>query len=394
MSLVSELLVSLACAGLIAQLGSILLAYRKQHAAGRPGITGTPKVTLLRPLCGLENHLEATLETTFAIDYPDFDIVFCVENPDDPVIALANRLIARHPRVQARLLIGQDRVSGNPKLNNLVKGWRAAQAPWILMADSNVLLPPDTIRRLLAEWRPGTGLVSSPPAGIRPTGFAARLECAFLNSFQGRWQLASAALGNGFAQGKMLFWHRNLLEQAGGIAVLGREMAEDVASTKLVRRQGLKVRLTQRLFEQPVGQRSFHAVWRRQVRWAKVRRLGFLPLFLPELFVGGAFPVLAIVALAAGSVVTAGQAAAFIALWYGAEYLLARASGWPATAADGLAWLCRDALLPVVWVAAWFGNGFDWRGTAMTAADLPPDGAATGAAPGASPDGALSLAKP
>jgi ceramide glucosyltransferase len=355
---------------LLLQLASIGLALMKQAARPADGHKGTPKVSVLRPVCGLENNLEETLTSTFAADYPDFEILFCVANPLDPVIPMLRRLITAHPVVTARLLIGDERMSGNPKLNNLAKGWRAAQSHWILMADSNVLLPPDYIQRLLCEWVAGTGLVSSPPAGIRPEGFAARLECAFLNSFQGRWQLASAEVGNAFAQGKMLFWNRNLLDRAGGLAVLGREMAEDVAATKLVRGQGLKVRLTSRLFEQPVGRRRFADVWGRQVRWSKVRRLGFLPLFLPEIFVGGALPLFAMVVLSAAGILPLASVGAFALIWYGAEMLMAKASGWPAGPADVLAWICRDALLPALWVAAWFGNGFNWRGNAMSADEI------------------------
>ncbi|MEO8530858.1 MAG: ceramide glucosyltransferase [Deltaproteobacteria bacterium] len=352
------------------QVATLILAQIKQQSVSTSTIKGTPQVSVLRPLCGLENNLEETLGSTFAASYPNFEIIFCVADPNDPVIALAERLIAAHPHVRARLLIGDSAVSGNPKLNNLITGWSAAKSDWILMADSNVLLPADYIQRLLAEWRDGTGLVSSPPAGIRPDGFAARLECAFLNSFQGRWQLASAQIGQAFAQGKMLFWHRDLLDRAGGLAVLGREMAEDVASSKLVRGHGLKVRLTSRLFEQPIGRRRFAAVWKRQVRWAKVRRLGFLPLFLPEIFVGGAFPLLAVAILAASGVASGTDLLALALIWYGGEFLLAKASGWPASPADVLAWMCRDAILPALWGAAWFGNSFEWRGNAMRAEDV------------------------
>lgn len=356
---------------IVLQLSSIILAQLKQTRAPKGSITGTPKVSILRPVCGLENNLEETLTSTFALDYPDFEIRFCVAHANDPVVPLVKGLIAAHPQIDARLLIGDDRISGNPKLNNLVKGWAAATGNWILMADSNVLLPRDTLQRLFSEWRADTGLVSSPPAGIRPTGFAARLECAFLNGFQGRWQLASAALGNGFAQGKMLFWRRDILDQAGGLAALGHEMAEDVASTKVVRALGLKVRLTSRLFAQPVGQRRFTAVWGRQLRWSKVRRLGFLPLFLIESVSGGALPILAAIAVTLLHMISPLGLIGFVFLWYGAEYVLAKLSGWPATAADVLAWLCRDALLPALWIAAWFGNGFEWRGNAMAAENGP-----------------------
>jgi ceramide glucosyltransferase len=138
--------------------------------------------------------------------------------------AVVRKLIAAHPGVEAQLLIGDDRVSSNPKLNNCVKGWRAAAHPFIAIADSNVLMPPDYIQRLLAAWQPDTGLVCSPPAGCRPMGLWANLECAFLNSYEARAQYFAdtlGILGIGFAQGKTMLWRRCDLEAAGGIRALG-----------------------------------------------------------------------------------------------------------------------------------------------------------------------------
>ena len=348
----------------------LALAALWRKPAGGPAVL--PPVTVLRPICGIENFLEETLGSTFRADYPTFELIFCAADPADPAVALVQKLMARHPAVQARVLTGDDKVSGNPKLNNLVKGWKAARYDHILMSDSNVILPPDALRRCMAEFTPQTGLVSSPPIGIRPDGFWARVECAFLNSFQARWQMAASRLGQGYAQGKMLFWDRQVLAAAGGIAVLGREMAEDVASTKVVRAQGKVVRLPGKFFEQPIGARQRDVVWNRQVRWAKVRRLGFLMLFLPELLAGAAFPFLAMLALV-GMGAPLWVMPAFVTLWYGAEYLLAAAGDWPRAPADLAAWITRDAMLPALWCAAWAGNSFEWRGNAMTAAEIAKD---------------------
>ena len=75
--------------------------------------------------------------------------------------------MAAYPDIEARLLIGNSTVSANPKLNNLVKGWHAARHQWVLMVDSNVLMPKDHLQRMLSAWRPDTGLVCSPPIGWR-----------------------------------------------------------------------------------------------------------------------------------------------------------------------------------------------------------------------------------
>jgi ceramide glucosyltransferase len=335
------------------------------HALRRaPGSGALVPVTVLRPICGLENNLAETLESTFSAQ-GDYEVIFCAASPDDPAIPLAREIMARHPEVPSQVLVGDDKVSGNPKLNNLVKGWKAAKYDRILMSDSNVLLSPDYLARCLAEFDEQTGLVSSPPIGIRPEGFAARLECAFLNSHQARFQMAGSAMGQGYAQGKMLFWRKEVLEQAGGIAVLGREMAEDVASTKVVRAAGLKVHLPGRFFEQPIGKRDFGVVWNRQIRWAKVRRMGFPALYVPEVLAGAALPFLALVlvTLLGGSL---WALPGFLVLWYLPEAVLASLGGWPRQVEDLLAWVVRDALNPVLWVKGWMGNSFEWRGNAMT----------------------------
>ena len=80
--------------------------------------------------------------------------LFCLASADDPIAPLVSAAIAANPGRQARLLIGDDRLNGNPKLNNMAKGWKAARYDWVIFADSNVLMPPDYIQRLLARWRP------------------------------------------------------------------------------------------------------------------------------------------------------------------------------------------------------------------------------------------------
>jgi ceramide glucosyltransferase len=357
------------CIGTAAiHFSSIAIAIRRfrQSPRGSGLSTHYPPVSLVRPLCGIDNYADETLLSTFALDYPRYEILFCVASANDPVVALVEDLIAQHPATNAQILIGDERASSNPKLNNVLKGWRAAKHDWIIIADSNVLMPRDYIQRLFASWRADTGLVASPPIGSRPQGFWAEIECAFLNTYQARWQYLVDAFGNGFAQGKTMLWRRADLEAAGGIEALAREVAEDAAATKIVRNAGLKVRLVDRPLPQPLGYRSAAEVWNRQVRWARLRRASFFLYFLPEIFSGGILPTIALgfVADAAG-IPVAPAVIGFGALWYGAEMLLAAAAEWHVTALSPLYGLARDLLLPVLFVSALRGNGFVWRGNAM-----------------------------
>jgi ceramide glucosyltransferase len=326
-----------------------------------------PPITIIRPVCGIDNFVEATLRSTFVLDYPRYEILFCAASARDPVVALVRGLIAEHPDVAARVLLGDERISANPKLNNVLKGWRAAANDRIVMADSNVLMPRDYIQRLLATWQPDTGMVSAPPVGSHPRGFWAQLECAFLNTHQARWQYAADTIGLGFAQGKTLFYRRSDIEAAGGLRALAAEAAEDAASTKIVRESGRRVRLVDAPFQQPLGERQRGDVWDRQVRWARLRRDSFPSFYCLEVTSGAVLPLIAaaFVAIATGHSVVA-AAAAFLSLWYGAEMLLAALAGWHLPLLYPLHAMLRDAMLPVLWLEGWRDSGFVWRGNAMS----------------------------
>jgi ceramide glucosyltransferase len=350
----------------IASIAIAIVRFRKPMREPSGGPQQQPAVSIVRPLCGIDNYAEETLRSTFELDYPHYETLFCVVSAADPVLPLVRGLMGAHPAVAAKLLIGDDRISANPKLNNVIKGWRAAAHDWIIIADSNVLMPRDYVQRLFASWREDTGLVASPPIGARPQGFWAEIECAFLNTYQARWQYLIDTLGRGFAQGKTMLWRRADLEAAGGIAALAKEVAEDAAATKIVRAAGHKVRLIDRPLAQPLGHRTASEVWNRQLRWARLRRASFFLYFFPEIFSGGVLPTIAVAFLAYHFAwPVALSAVAFAAFWYGAEMLLAAAADWHAPVLYPLHGLSRDLLLPVLFVAALKGNDFVWRGNEM-----------------------------
>jgi ceramide glucosyltransferase len=357
------------------QITSIAIAIvrLRRGAPDKPLFDRCPPVSVLRPLCGIDNFAAETLRSTFALDYPRYEILFCVARANDPVLPLVESLIAAYPDVAVRLLIGDDRVSTNPKLNNVVKGWRAAAHQWIVIADSNVLMPHDYIQQLFASWRDDTGLVASPPIGSHPRGFWAEIECAFLNTYQARWQYIVDSLGSGFAQGKTMLWRRADLDRAGGIEALGKEVAEDAAATKIVRDAGLKVRLIDRPLAQPLGHRGAREVWNRQLRWARLRRASFFLYFLPEILSGGVMPIAVVGVLAkAFGLPWALCLAGFGAFWYGSEMLLAIAARWHVSLLYPVYGFVRDLMLPVLFFGALRGNDFVWRGNEMQVERMQP----------------------
>lgn len=324
-----------------------------------------PFIAVMRPLCGKDTYEEETLRSSFLLDYPDYEILFCVASQSDPVVELVEKLMAEYPEQRARLLVGDDKISANPKLNNLNKAWFQTSAKWAVMADSNLLLPANYLQLLLSSYDEEAGMVSSPAIGVRPKNFWGALEAATLNTYQARWQFLSDWAGAGFAQGKTMFWRRDVLDNGGGMPALGREIAEDLAATKVVRRAGLKVRLTPQPFAHPIGKRSLTAVWSRQLRWARIRRSGVFWLFLPEITQGLLPALIAAIYLAASGNVSWYFPSILTVLWYAAEWIFARTLGWPHKWRDVLAMLIRDIMLPALWIWCWAGRSFVWRGTML-----------------------------
>ncbi|MES0089427.1 ceramide glucosyltransferase [Mesorhizobium sp. M0030] len=354
---------------LLSNLASILLASSKLQARRLipPPSGEQPPVSIVVPSRGVEPFTQETLQRAFSLDWPRYELIFCVAHADDPVVKLINRAIVLFPNVPARLLIGDDRVSSNPKLNNCVKGWEAARYHWVILADSNVLMPRDYVQHLMAAWRTNTGLICSTPIGSRPDGFWAEVECAFLNTLQARWQYAGEALGLGFAQGKSMLWNKPMLDTNGGIRALAAEIAEDAAATKLVNGLGLHVNLVASPFEQPLGQRRLADIWSRQARWARLRRVTFPLFFAPEILTGVAVPLaLALVAAASAGISLPATVMAVLTAAYIPECALAAAKGWHLSLRLVPAMMVRDMMLPAIWARGWLSGAVDWRGNTMT----------------------------
>ncbi|PZU93470.1 MAG: ceramide glucosyltransferase [Chelatococcus sp.] len=340
---------------------------RFRRPAGRSALLDElPTVTIVRPVRGIEAFSRETAISGLELDYPRYSTIFCVADADDPIVPLVEELIGRYGADKVRLIVGDVAVSANPKLNNCVRGWEEATTDWVILADSNVLMPKDYIQRMLAAWRPDSGLVCSTPAGSRPQSFGAEVECAFLNPFQARWQYVGEALGLGFAQGKSMLWNKPFLDERGGIAALGQEIAEDAAATKLVRRAGKHVHLVDQPFEQPLGPRRLADVVQRQFRWARLRRVTFLPFFALEIL---AAPLLAVLlaAFAAPAFGSSPLLGALLVLlpWYLGEMVLSAGVRWFLNWRTPLALLVRDIAFPGVWAYAFIGGEVSWRGNAM-----------------------------
>src|SRR5262245_55911385 len=159
-------------------------------------------------------------------------------------------------------------------------------------------------------------------------------------------------------------------DRAGRRHSIARDRARGgSATTKLVRDLGLRVRLVDAPFEQPLGYRSAGEVWARQLRWAQLRQASFRQYYALELLAGSLAPLAAAAYVVAALRLPLGSIIAVAAVWYGSEAALARAAGWHLSLRSPAAFILRDILLPLVWIGGGLGRVFVWRGNEMRPAE-------------------------
>lgn len=324
-------------------------------------------VSILKPLKGVDPSLEANLEGFFRLDYPDYELIFSVAQAHDPAYGVVNRLIARYPRVRARICVGETLVGPNPKVNNLLGAYESAANDWVLISDSNVRVRPDYLKRLVAHLKPGVGLVTAVVAGIVDDGArgpGAELEAAYLNTFYARGMNLAAAFGKACVVGKSMLFRRSVAQRFGGMRTLGRYLAEDFMAGEAMQRLGLEVVIASDPVEQVIGDYSVGAFWKRHLRWGRIRKRHSLSAFALEPLSGawvsgmlGAWSAHALLGLPMANFLLA-----HLGVWSLCDILVMRRMGVPLRWSTPLAWAAREMLALPLWLHIASGNTVDWRG--------------------------------
>ena len=181
----------LALAGLVlAWAGAVLV--RRFAAAPPPEPRTLPGISVLKPLYGDEPLLEQALASVCAQDYPLFQVVFGVQDPADPALAVARRVRARFPDADIALVVDDSAPGRNRKVANLTNMLPAARHDMLVIADSDVHAAPDYLRRLAAALEPaGSGMATTLYVGLP----ASRTLAA---------RLGASAITHGFLPGALL----------------------------------------------------------------------------------------------------------------------------------------------------------------------------------------------
>ncbi|MGE5529446.1 MAG: bacteriohopanetetrol glucosamine biosynthesis glycosyltransferase HpnI, partial [Patescibacteria group bacterium] len=338
-----------------------LVAWRMVHVFFRDyaasGEDFTPPVSLLKPVKGLDPEAYENFASFCRQDYPAYEILFGVADPDDPCVPVVERLRQEFPERGIKLVVAPA-LGANRKASILHTLAGRAAHEILVISDSDIRVAPDYLRRVVAPLADAaTGLVTCPYRGEQPRTFTARLEALYMGTtFLPSVMIARRALAMRFAMGATTVLRRSDLERIGGFAALADYLADDYQLGYRISGLDLRVHLSDCVVASILGATTFGEQWRRELRWMRCNRVsrpwgypGLLlsfctPLALALFLLGGGWAALAV------SVFLRWEVA-----WQVAGYTGDReARAW-------LAWLpLRDMLSALVWIAGAFGLRVSW----------------------------------
>ena len=268
--------------------------FRARPAVPAPSL---PPITLLKPLHGDEPLLFEALSTICDQDYPTFQIVFGLHDPADTALPVIRRLRRAFPHVDIETVVDRTQHGLNRKVGNLLNMLPAARHDLLLIADSDMHVAPDYLRRVAAAMRPGVGLVTSLYAGRAATRtFAGQLGAAYLNHTFLPGALVARMLGREDCLGATMALHRDTLARIGGLQSLADELADDAVLGQRVRALGLRVAIADTIPATTVPETQLPQLFEHELRWARtiksITHAGFVsgilqyPLFWAMLALG------------------------------------------------------------------------------------------------------------
>lgn len=280
-------LISLILFGLtFAAVSLVLLFLKFRRRSSETEIGESIPVSVFKPLKGLDSELEANLRTFFEQEYPEFELLFGVNDTDDPAIPVVRKLQRQYPHISAKLIVDTSLTGFNPKVNNLCNLYRRASYSCFIISDSNIRVDRDYIQDMVAHLnKPGVGLVTSYIRGVCADSAGAVLENLHMNSFIA---LSVRAIELFFripiTIGKSMCFRRETLDQLGGFEAFSDYLIEDALLGQHIQELGLTVEHTTACIENVNTNWSISDFLNRHIRWGTMRRFLSLPNYTAEIF--------------------------------------------------------------------------------------------------------------
>lgn len=329
----------------------------------------TPPVSLLKPVRGADFATYENYASFCRLDYPDYEILFAVNEASDEAVPLIQRLMAEFPERSIRLFVGAENLGANRKVNKLARLSREARNEILVLTDGDVRVGPNYLSEVVAPFvEEGTGVVTSFYRGIAEKNLAAELEAIGASSdFFPGVLMAELTEGVNFALGASIVTTKRWLSKIGGFEAIAGMLSDDYELGLRIAEAGGRVLLSHEPVWTVYPAQTAKSFWDHQVRWARTVRICRPLSFLGLIFtLGLPWAVLAAVVAPARWI-----AAAYLLGYLVLRLVMAWTVGVWGVGDDVLRrklWLVplRDATYFAVWLAAFASNRIVWGGEEYT----------------------------
>ncbi len=335
---------------------AIVAALRWPKRSAEPD--ALPPVSILKPMYGKDDRLYEALRSHAGQNYPEFEILFGIGNPQDPALGEIERLQAEFPQ-RALRIVNATPDAPNAKAAVLAELAQQARYDILIVNDDDIVAGPGYLRAVVAALqKPGVGLVTCLYRAHAESAAALVESLGIATEFAPSVLVARLLGVVDFALGSTMALRAGTLRAIGGFRAVGNFLADDYQLGRLVAGRGDAIEFASAVVETGAGYASWRQMWRHQLRWSRTIRVSRAAGYYGSVVTHAT--VWALVAFAAGWI-GAGVAALGLRMIAGllvGGLVLRDRNVWR------WFWLmpARDLFGFAVWMGGCFGSTVYWRG--------------------------------
>jgi ceramide glucosyltransferase len=261
--------------GLVALQTSFVYRFLRQPVR-QPKVAPLPGISILKPLCGLDEGLEASLHTFANLDYPNYEVIIGFHTATDPAMGVAKACVERWPN-RFRIVLQQGEHGFNPKVNQLITLTKAARYGIVIVSDASVRAVPGYLSEIAAHFEDqDVALVSHSVAAVGEKTWGALFDNLYLMTHFSSGMIAAKATANqDMVLGKSMAFRLSDLQAMGGFEAAKDYLAEDFVLGRWVTEKLHKRVVFARTVPQTLSvNRTIGGFISRYRRWSVMQRNG------------------------------------------------------------------------------------------------------------------------
>ncbi len=233
-----------------------------------------PPISILKPLCGLDGDAYESLASFCRQDYPNYQVIFAVRDPQDLAMKMAQKIIDNFPDIDAQLVVSDRTIGTNLKVSNLANAAAIAKHDILLLADSDIRVGPDYLQQVIQPLIHSNVGVVTCLYRSSGQGWVANLEAlGTASEFHPSVLVGSKLGGIEFALGSTIVIHKSVLKGIGGFEAISDYLEDDFQIGHLSTQAGYEVVLSSYVVEHVLTASSLTDSLHRQIRWMRGTRV-------------------------------------------------------------------------------------------------------------------------